>query len=191
QIGYISPAVVRALCDEFGWWTSPSPPRSETDVMQLIVLHKLLRAMLAVRRSGRRLVLTRHGRQLHGYLNELWRAVAESVLATDGFEQAAIETMLGVLLLRSPQSAPAPYADADIDCADAGWRLVSQAGCEDAVIVGRRRTDQVRAGLASVVWLREILGCIAGPELLGAGPTPQWTKGGRGFALTALHLPAR
>ncbi|AAZ54527.1 hypothetical protein JCM3263A_05370 [Thermobifida fusca] len=190
QIGYISPAVVRALCDEFGWWTSPSPPRSETDVMQLIVLHKLLRAMRAVRRSGRRLVLTRHGRQLHSDLNELWRAVAESVLATDGFEQAAIETLLGVLLLRSPQSASAPYGDADIDVADEACRLLIQSGWEDDVIGGRPRTDQVRSVLISVVWLLEILGCITGPDLLGDGPTPQLTKVGRAFALTALHLSA-
>src|SRR5690606_12169253 len=64
QIGYISPSVVRELCAEFDWATSPSPPRSETDAMQLIVLNKLLRGMRAVRRSGRRLVLTRRGRHL-------------------------------------------------------------------------------------------------------------------------------
>lgn len=54
QIGYISPSVVRQMCEDFGWWTSPHPPRSETDVTQLIALHQVLRGMRAVRRAGRR-----------------------------------------------------------------------------------------------------------------------------------------
>ncbi|MEY9213744.1 hypothetical protein NI17_023180 [Thermobifida halotolerans] len=190
QIGYMSPNVVRALCEEFGWATTPSPPRSETDVMQLIALHKLLRTMRAVRRSGRRLVLTRHGRQLRDDIDELWRAVAESVLMTDGFEQAATETLLGLLLLRSPRSVVTPRRDEDVDIAEEACKLLIRAGWEDDVTGGRPRTDQVRSVLITVVWLLEILGCVAGPDLLGEGRAKRLTKVGRAFALTAIHLSA-
>lgn len=117
-------------------------------------------------------------------------AVAESVLTADGFEQAAIETLLGLLLLRSQHSTLTPREDADIDIADKACRLLVQAGWEDDIIGGRPRTGQVRSVLISVVWLLEILGCIAGPDPLGDGTPVRLTKVGRAFALTALHLSA-
>lgn len=186
QIGYISPAIVRELCAEFGW--TDSPPRSETDVVQLIALHKLLRTMRAVRRVGRRLILTRRGRQLRENTEELWRAVAESVLDTDGFEQAAVETLLGLHLLRSPRSLGSQVRQGSIDIAeearlvllDAGWR-------RDSTLEGPEHTP-VRSVLFTVTWLLETLGCVTGEDLLSEGH--RLTKVGRAFALTAIHLSA-
>src|SRR5690606_6443505 len=74
QIGYISPGVVRQMCEDFGWATTPEPPRSETDATQIIALHQVLRTMRAVRRSGRRLELTRRGQQLRDDPEALWQA---------------------------------------------------------------------------------------------------------------------
>ncbi|GAB3207742.1 hypothetical protein ACQEU5_12370 [Marinactinospora thermotolerans] len=202
QIGYISPSVVRELCGEFAWETTPSSPRSETDVMQIIALHKLLRTMRAVRRCGRRLVLTRRGRQLHESTEALWRAVAESVLCTDGFEQAATETLLGLLLLRSPRSRGSHSRDGNVDIAeearlalaDAGWEHPSgddetdEDSPDGSRRCGRRRVESV---LITVTWLLETLGCVSGHDLLGEGRTsPRLTKVGRAFALTAIHLSA-
>lgn len=190
QIGYISPTVVRELCTEFDWSTSPSPPRSETDVMQLIALHKLLRTMRAVRRSGRRLVLTRRGRQLHGDTGALWRAVAEHVLDTDGFAQAATETLLGLLLSRSPRAtgnharaeSTGIAEEARLILADAGWG--SDTSCRDP------GTQQVRSVLITVTWLLETLGFVVGGDLLDEGGSHHLTKAGQAFALTAMHLSA-
>lgn len=190
QIGYISPAVVRALCEEFGWVTSPSPPRSETDVMQLISLHKLLRSMRAVRRSGRRLVLTRRGRQLHDSTDALWRAVTESVLLTDGFEQAATETLLGLLLLRSPRSAGTPSRDRNADIAEEARLVLAKAGWGHGSTGDSPETSQVRSVLITVGWLLETLGCVVGRDLLGEGSSKRLTKVGRAFALTAIHHSA-
>ncbi|RCV48327.1 hypothetical protein [Marinitenerispora sediminis] len=193
QIGYVSPTVVRELCAEFGWSTTPSPPRSETDVMQLIALHKLLRSMRAVRRSGRRLVLTRRGRQLHAGTEALWRAVAESVLRTDGFEQAAAETLFGLLLLRSPRSGSHRRDDGEgdgIDIAEEARLVLTDAGWEHDGTGEEPGTQQVRSVLITVTWLLETLGCVLDPGLLGEGRSQRLTKVGRAFALTAIHLSA-
>ncbi|RNL78191.1 hypothetical protein [Halostreptopolyspora alba] len=190
QIGYISPTAVRELCAEFDWPSSPSPARSETDVMQLIALHKLLRAMRAVRRSGRRLVLTRRGRRLHGDTEALWHAVAQGILDTDGFEQAATETLLGLLLVRSPRPTgnharddePDITSDARRILADAGWGAESPDGAPD--------TPQLQSVLINATWLLETLGFIDGRDQAGEGGPRQLTKAGRAFALTATHLSA-
>ncbi|PSK97336.1 hypothetical protein CLV63_10854 [Murinocardiopsis flavida] len=192
QIGYISPNVVRELRAEFDWDTVPAPPRSETDVMQLIALHKLLRTMRAVRRSGRRLVLTRRGRQLYASTDALWRAVGENVLNTDGFEQAAIETLLGLLLMRSPRStgSHARAEAVETDIAEEARLVLADAGWEHPSGGDEPPTQQVRSVLLTVTWLLETLGCVVGGDLLSEGRSQRLTKVGRAFALTAIHLSA-
>ncbi|MFC7326812.1 hypothetical protein [Marinactinospora rubrisoli] len=191
QIGYISPTVVRELCAEFDWSTSPSPPRSETDVMQLIALHKLLRGMRAVRRSGRRLVLTRRGQRLHASTEALWRAVAESVLRTDGFQQAAAETLFGLLLLRSPRAGSHRREDGDgVSIAEEARLVLTDAGWEHDGTGEEPGTQQVRSVLITVTWLLETLGCLRDPGLLGEARCQRLTTVGRAFVLTAMHLSA-
>lgn len=196
QIGYISPSVVRGLCTEFGWSTSPAPPRSETDAMQLITLHQMLRGMRAVRRSGRRLVLTRRGRQLREDTDALWRAVTETVCRTNGFEQAATETMLGLLLSRSPQGAGshAQRGEPDIEMArrvlaEAGWGPTgTRPGTGDGTNDedgARADAERIRSVLITVTWLLETLGFLRGDA-----ESRELTGTGRSFALTALHLSA-
>ncbi|WP_067963091.1 hypothetical protein [Nocardiopsis trehalosi] len=189
QIGYISPTVVRELCAEFEWATSPSPPRSETDVMQLIALHKLLRTMRAVRRSGRRLVLTRRGRQLHSDTAALWRAVAEGALDTDGFAQAATETLLGLLLSRSPRATGSHARDEDTTIAEEARIILTEAGWGGDGGGSAPDTQQVQSVLITITWLLETLGFVVGGDLLGGG-SHHLTKAGRSFALTAMHLSA-
>ncbi|MFC4560490.1 hypothetical protein ACFO4E_01335 [Nocardiopsis mangrovi] len=189
QIGYISPTVVRGLCAEFGWSTSPSPPRSETDVMQLIALHKLLRTMRAVRRSGRRLVLTRRGRQLHADTAALWRAVAEAALDTDGFAQATTETLLGLLLSRSPKATGSHARAEDTTIAEEARLVLAESGWGGDRPGRTPDTQQVRSVLITVTWLLETLGFVTGGDLLSGG-SHQLTKAGRSFALTAMHLSA-
>ncbi|MDA0563025.1 hypothetical protein LG943_01540 [Streptomonospora sp. S1-112] len=188
QIGYISPSVVRELCAEFEWTTSPAPPRSETDVTQLIALHKLLRTMRAVRRSGRRLVLTRRGRHLHADTEALWRAVAESVLDTDGFAQAATETLLGLLLSRSARSTGVHARKDEPDLAEEARLVLADSGWgHDGRLPD---TQQVGSVLITVTWLLETLGFVVGGDLLGGGGRHRLTKAGHAFSLTAMHLSA-
>ncbi|MBB4929859.1 hypothetical protein F4561_000679 [Lipingzhangella halophila] len=190
QIGYISPTAVRELCAEFDWSSSPSPARSETDVMQLIALHKLLRTMRAVRRSGRRLVLTRRGRRLHGDTDALWRAVAEGVLDTDGFEQAAAETLLGLLLVRLPRPTGNHARDDDADITSDARLILADAGWAGADSDDGPETQQLQSVLINATWLLETLGFIAGRDQAGEGGPQYLTKAGRAFALTATHLSA-
>ncbi|GAA3741321.1 hypothetical protein [Salinactinospora qingdaonensis] len=187
QIGYISPTVVRELCVEFGWATAPCPPRSETDVIQLIALHKLLRDTRAVRRSGRELMLTRRGRQLHASTEALWQTVAEGMLHVDGFEQAATETLLGLLLLRSPGNHS---REGNVDVAEEARSILADSGWEDGEAGTEPGTQRVRSVLLTVTWLLETLGCVVGHDLPGGGRSMRLTKVGRAFALTAIHLSA-
>lgn len=190
QIGYMSPTVVRELCVEFDWHTVPAPPRSETDVTQLIALHKLLRTIRAVRRSGRRLILTRRGRKFHENPDSLWRAAAQGVLCTDGFEQAATETLLGLLLLRSPRAAGSHRRPAAGDIAEEARLILAESGWEQGTAGDGPEDDQVRSVLITVMWLLETLGCVVSDDLLGEGCSRRLTKVGRAFALTAIHLSA-
>ncbi|TQN32772.1 hypothetical protein FHX37_2755 [Haloactinospora alba] len=190
QIGYISPTVVRELCVEFDWSSAPSPPRSETDVVQLIALHKLLRTMRAVRHSGRRMVLTRRGRQLHGDTNALWRGLAESVLDTDGFAQAATETLLGLLLMRFPKATGSHARDEDVNIAEEARVVLAESGWTDDGNGSAPDTQHVRSVLITTTWLLETLGLVVGHDLLEGGGSYQLTKAGRAFALLAIHLSA-
>ncbi|MDA2808143.1 hypothetical protein [Nocardiopsis suaedae] len=190
QIGYISPTAVRELCAEFDWATSPSPPRSETDAMQLISLHKLLRGMRAVRRAGRRMVLTRRGRRLHGDGTELWRAVADSVLDSDGFAQAATETLLGLLLQRSPRATGSHARAERSDVMEEARQVLAEAGWGGDASGDSPDTAQVHAVLLQVTWLLETLGFVRRSDLVGGTGTPDLTRSGQAFALTAMHRSA-
>ncbi|WP_116245959.1 hypothetical protein [Nocardiopsis sp. FIRDI 009] len=199
QIGYIAPGVVRQMCADFGWHTSPDPPRSETDATQLIALHQVLRGMRAVRRSGRRLVLTRRGRQLREDPEALWWAVTETLCRTGGIEQAAAETLLGLLLARSPQGAGSHARRGESDVVTAE-RVLTESGWVPAEVpvsagrhaAARRRTaetasDQVRALVMAVGWLLETLGLLTEDD--GEGHR-ELTAPGRAFAIACLHKSA-
>ncbi|WP_026118952.1 hypothetical protein [Nocardiopsis ganjiahuensis] len=199
QIGYISPGVVRQMCEDFGWSTSPEPPRSETDATQIIALHQVLRTMRAVRRSGRRLELTRRGQQLRDDPEALWQAATETLCRTGGIEQAAAETLLGLLLGRSPQGLGS-HARRGISDAEAAEQVLTESGwrpMEPPVAAGRhaaahRRTadtasDQVRAMVMAVGWLLEALGLVCGNDSDGRR---ELTPPGRAFAVACLHKSA-
>ncbi|CAM3934319.1 hypothetical protein GCM10009799_40290 [Nocardiopsis rhodophaea] len=190
QIGYISPTVVRELCSEFGWSTSPSPPRSETDVMQLLALNKLLRRMRAVRRSGRRLVLTRRGRRLHDDVAALWRAAAEAVLDTDGLGQATTETLFGLLLARSPRSTGSHARADDLDLAEEIRETLLESGWGGENPARVPETHEVHSIMITVTWLLETLGFVTGRDPDAEPGNRRLTAPGRAFALTAMHLSA-
>ncbi|MFE1102250.1 hypothetical protein ACFW4K_17175 [Nocardiopsis alba] len=199
QIGYISPGVVRLMCEDFGWRTTPDPPRNETDATQLIALHQVLRSMRAVRRSGRRLELTRRGRRLREDPDSLWVAATEALGRGGGLEQAAAETLLGLLLTRSPQGlgSHARRGTSDAEAAErvlteSGWRPFEPPMASGRHAAAHRRTaenssDRMRAMVMAVGWLLEALGLVVGDESVGRR---ELTPVGRSFALACLHRSA-
>ena len=199
QIGYISPGVVRSMCEEFGWSTSPDPPRSETDATQLIALHQMMRGMRVMRRSGRRLVLTRRGRQLRTDPEEMWHAATETLCRTGGPEQAAAETLLGMLLSRTPQGSGSHSRRGEPDMVAAerlltgsGWTPPEPQGPSGRHAASHRRTteaasDRVRAMVMSVSWLLDALGLLTEDD---GGGHRELTAAGQAFALAGLHKSA-
>lgn len=199
QIGYISPTVVRQMCEDFGWRTTPDPARSEIDATQLISLHQMLRGMRTIRRSGRRLVLTRRGHQLRESTEALWQAATETLCRTGGIEQAAAETLLGLLLARPTQGtgshARRPGTDAEAAeqlLTESGWRPVEPPATTGRHAASHRRTaeaasDQVRAMVMSVGWLLDALNLLTEDD--GSGRR-ELTGPGRAFAISCLHRSA-
>lgn len=99
QTGNLARALVAEGCRRFDWLTLSGNPRSESDIIELMTLRELAAQMGAVRRSGRRLLLTRHGASLHtGDTESLWQAAMACLLAGDEAHAAAGETALVLLL---------------------------------------------------------------------------------------------
>ncbi|MBD0281761.1 MAG: hypothetical protein ICV69_06155 [Thermoleophilaceae bacterium] len=101
QTGALNLSLVRAAVERFPeWWWGGSrgPPRSEGDVASLCETHALPRRMRALRRRGRRLLLTRRGEELRGDCAALLRACAPHLIPGEGFEAAVGELAAAVLL---------------------------------------------------------------------------------------------
>ena len=98
QKGNLARPVVIEAVERFGWQPLPNPPRGEDDVFELWVLRDLARDLGALRRSGRRLVVTRVGRALAGDAEALWRAVAGRLGGGDDFGAIVTELTLALLL---------------------------------------------------------------------------------------------
>jgi hypothetical protein len=97
--------------------------RSETDVIEAHTLRALLREMGAVRRQGRRLLLTEAGRRLHeADTAGLWDAVTAALIPADRAQAAAAEAAL-MLLLTAPAAGYREHtAQVAEILAGEGWR---------------------------------------------------------------------
>ncbi len=102
QTGALSRALVRAAVERFPeWWSNADlfgPPYREGEVIALCEVHELVRRMRLLRRSGRKLVLTRRGETLRHDPEALLHAGAPHLLAGDGFEGTVQELAAAVLL---------------------------------------------------------------------------------------------
>jgi hypothetical protein len=97
--GNLARRVVQEAAERFGWWSFPDrPPRSETDLWQLLELHTMLQRAGVLRRSARRLVLGTRGRPLLGDIEAQWRLAASALLDPGEFDGAAQEAALMLLL---------------------------------------------------------------------------------------------
>lgn len=101
QTGALNRAFVQESVERFpAWWSAEGSglPRREEDVFSLCEVHALARRMRLLRRSARRVVLTRRGKALVGDRLELRNAAAPHLIATDGFPAAVQELAVAVLL---------------------------------------------------------------------------------------------
>ena len=101
QTGALNRALVRASVERFpAWWHAEvwGPPHREDEVSPLWEVHDLARRMRLLRKTGRRLALTKRGELLLGDPADLPDAVAPYLIAAEGFACAVQELAVAVLL---------------------------------------------------------------------------------------------
>src|SRR5690606_447626 len=82
ETGNLARALVFEGCERFGWFRGRS--RSESDIVEAWTLRELVKQMGAVRRSGRKLLLTSIGKAMHaGDTTALWHATVANLGGTD------------------------------------------------------------------------------------------------------------
>lgn len=101
QTEALSRAFVREAAERFPhWWEADlfGPPHRETDVTLLRELHWLLRRLRLLRRTGRRVVVTKRGRDLAAQPPALITALATELLAGEAFPAACAELTAALIL---------------------------------------------------------------------------------------------
>lgn len=101
QTGALNRTLVRACVERFpAWWRTEKwgPPHREEEVSALCDVHGLARRMGLLRRTGRKLVLTKRGEPLLRDPVALRDAVAPHLIAAEGFAGAVQELAVAVLL---------------------------------------------------------------------------------------------
>jgi len=129
QTGALNRALVREFVTSWpGWWDGRfGPPNREDDVAQLHELHALLRELRLVRRAGRKIVITKRGRELAREPERLLVMLAEELLRGDDFMAMCAE-LAGALILAGagPFHADALAGRMHPAIMQQGWR--SEAG---------------------------------------------------------------
>ena len=101
RTGALNRALVRAFVERWpAWWRGEGygPPAGEDQVRPLVELHRLLRALRLVRRTGRRIVVTARGCRLEDDPPVLLEALACELLAGQSFHAACAELAAAVIL---------------------------------------------------------------------------------------------
>jgi hypothetical protein len=103
--GNLARPLVAEGCRRFGWLTLTDNPRSESDIVELWALRDWAKQMGAVRRSGRRLLLSSTGTAVHGAgTPALWQATMDTLLGPGEAEAAAGEIAVMLLIIDGPMS---------------------------------------------------------------------------------------
>jgi len=101
RTGALNRALVQQVAERWPeWWRGEEygPPSGEGDVRPLVELHRLLRRLRLVRRTGRRIVVTARGRRLRDDPPALLEALACELLAGRSFHVACAELAAAVML---------------------------------------------------------------------------------------------
>jgi hypothetical protein len=120
QIGNLNQKFVQQNADRFGW-DFDSPPRTEDDLYDLHQVREFAQKLGLARRTGRKLTLTAKGRRLVGDPEQLWRAVAAVLLASDNDFMAYLGELFFAMLLEA-DSRPFDEVLATV------WRAAGEEG---------------------------------------------------------------
>ena len=179
QAGYVPIAMVREGWERFSWdlgWTD-RPPRTEAEVIEIHVLHLLLRRLGAVRRRGKELRLSRLGTTMRDDPRMAWRAMAGGL--SDGDWSRTVAEIFTLLLLERETHDGKLEASATKIVAETGWRIDG--------------TPPDTGAVASVWWTtRRLLMVLGGLERGGdwKSPTTTLTKFGKATLLEQIRAEA-
>ena len=120
QSNYLARSTVIAAVERFGWWDWPKPPRSEADVHQLSTLRDAANHLRLVRRRGRRLHVTSHGKDLLQNPDQLWQAVSGETEDGEDFTRMVTE-LVGLRLLQGQVERRKLIAEVGPILAAQGW----------------------------------------------------------------------
>jgi hypothetical protein len=153
QTGALNRALVRAAVERFPDWRNAElhgPPHREDDVYSLREVHELGRRLRLLRRSGRKLVLTRQGEKLRLDPAALFHACARQLIAAEGFDAAAQELAAAVLV--SAETVDRDVLESAVHAAIVadGWN----AGGEPPAVY------EVAAAAAGLLRLTQALGLV-------------------------------
>ena len=97
---YLAWALVVEAYERFGWFTMGKPPSSEAHTFELRVLRKLAQDMRLIRRSGKKLVLSRTGESVRaGGTEALWNATVGCLLGFDDANAEVAASEISVMLM--------------------------------------------------------------------------------------------
>jgi hypothetical protein len=124
QSHYLARATVVAAVERFGWWDWPKPPRSESDVHQLLTVRGAATRLRLVRRRGRRLLLTTLGKGLLQDPRRLWEVVSAETEDGEDFTRMVTE-LVGLRLLRGRVEQRQLVTDINTILVAQGWATSS------------------------------------------------------------------
>jgi hypothetical protein len=151
--GNLGQKFVQQNAARFGWELS-RPPRTEDDLYDLSQLRVLAEELGLARQDGRTLTLTAKGLRLAADAEQLWRAVAASLLASkDSFSVFTGELFLALLL--DVDSLPLSKITARVR------RAASEAGFRDYLTNKPPGEDDVKWVMYDTVNLCRALGLLA------------------------------
>lgn len=148
--GYMPPATVRAMVGELAWWDGDKPPRSETDVPQLMALRDFAREAGLVRRWRGRLSLTPSGRRALAEPEVLWTSVVRALSGGADFA-AALRELILLRALQGGVDSRAVVEELAPVLVEAGWRPSGGRGLSG---------DMVSYALWGAIRPMELLGMI-------------------------------
>jgi len=179
--GYLDPAFVREAAEAFGWENyRETPPVSEADVPALREVHALAKDLRAIRRTGRRVALTRNGADWATHVVPLWRAIVGWIGVGSEFRHAVTESALAMLLNGGRTSRKQLVSRILPVTIEAGWR--PRSGGENITAIN------VDAGLWLFARPALILGLIE--RSVYPDDWMELTEVGRATALLALRRRA-
>lgn len=180
QSGNLGQKFVQSNAARFGW-TFRNLPRSEDDLFDLHILRRFAQGARLARRQGRKLVLTKRGREVLADREALWRTAAGRLISGQPFDVFVGELALA-LLLDNPQ---VPRRDVIGQIGQAA----AEVGFRNQSTGGPPNEHDVRWALADTMRLCSVLDLLAlgghwNDDSYGLNDT------GRTLAAEALRLRA-